>query len=142
MAESIITVRTEAFSSILDEIYKYVDMYRAASARVPPTQVCPRTGGKKCDAMILGSLTILLLQLGLDIDRSKSASITCSMNTIAEKMRCMEIHAYEPGYPSHRDCTSFQTSLKAKVAEIVDDLPSPVQKSHRIHLTRKKSLCR
>lgn len=143
MAESMITIRTEAFNSILDEIYKYVDKYRAASTRVPPIQVCrsSRSENKRCDAMVLGSLTILLLQLGLNIDRSKSTSITCSINTIARKMESTEIYAYEENYSSHRDCASFQTSLKSKVAEIVHNLPSPVQESHRIHLTQKKGLC-
>lgn len=142
VVESIAKARTKTINKILDEIYKYVDQYRIAYAPGIPSGFCTKgPSARKCDALVFGSLALTLLQLGLTIDQRKSASITESINTIAEKVQSMQIYEWNDDDSDHESCTSFQTSLQSKVAKIVGKIPPPIQESHQIHLARKKSLC-
>ncbi|KAF4534778.1 Nuclear pore protein [Lasiodiplodia theobromae] len=142
LLESIAKARTKTINKILDEIYKYVDQYRVAYTPGLSSGFCIKgPNARKCDALVFGSLALTLLQLGLTIDRRKSASITESINTIAEKVQSMQIYECDDDDSDHESCTSFQTALQSKVAKTVRKIPSPIQESHQIHLTRKKGLC-
>lgn len=147
--ESIVAVRRQTIVDLLDECYKYVHMYRLGSADRNTTSICKQNYNKKeCDALTLGSLAISLQKLELSLGGFDADKVHLSVLDLSSKLSAVQIftypvdeyrrgyYSYNHNYEDHDDC-NFQKKLGSAIKKTVNNMPSAVLESHRIHIERQ-----
>ncbi|KAL1624915.1 hypothetical protein SLS54_003639 [Diplodia seriata] len=140
--DSMLRLRAQTISCMLDELYGYVSRYRTAYDQETPTALC-KSGRRACDSLMFGSLMLSLQCAGLSFERPSTESITWSVQTLIDKIIGVEISQFprESGYDDHSNC-NFYKGLRKSIRNIRVKMASPVLESHRVHMERQKELLR
>ncbi|KAL1643531.1 hypothetical protein SLS58_004891 [Diplodia intermedia] len=156
--DSMLRLRAQTISCMLDELYGYVSRYRTAYDQGNPRALCKSGNSTRsrraCDSLMFGSLMLSLQCAGLSFERPNTESITWSMDTLFDKIMDIEISQFPresgyddeisqfprgSGYDDHSNC-NFYKGFRKSIKKIRKKMASPVLKSHRVHMERQKEL--
>ncbi|KAL0257922.1 hypothetical protein SLS55_007090 [Diplodia seriata] len=140
--DSMLCLRAQSISCMLDELYGYVSRYRTAYDQENPRALC-KFGRRECDSLVFGSLMLSLQRAGLDFEQPSTEIIPWSVHTLFDKIMDVEISQFprESDDDDHSYC-NFYKGFRKSIRDIRGYLASPVLESHRVHMERQKELLR
>ncbi|KAK8188459.1 hypothetical protein IWZ00DRAFT_576839 [Phyllosticta capitalensis] len=139
--ESIMAIREKTVVDLLDIFYSKLESFVKNHSSGMTVCFGPKNENKvrqvECDAMVFGSLSLSLLEVGLSSQRMDPVAVTMSVDQLLEKLR--EVQAYETVIHETGGCKNLTTneSLLEYLEDVENSIPSPVLDLHHRHLQRQ-----
>ncbi|KAF2807759.1 uncharacterized protein BDZ99DRAFT_464671 [Mytilinidion resinicola] len=140
--ETIVRVRQDTISALLDTCYKKFDAVLAATHACVVSQPSDnRQSVEACHASVVGSLVRGFHQLGLFPKRPTASEVPRNINELSKSLMDLTIYfhkscegsRYNHTIEDHTECTKA-AQLSDSIQDILKKIPSAVLDSHKKHM--------